>query len=66
MKERVRNMAKNKGIYISRAEQFRIYFWTGSNWNTDKSKAKLFSNVKAAQAEMKTKNIEWTINYNQE
>ena len=49
---------------VSRTEQFVIYYWTGANWATHKSKAKQFESRQAARSELDDLGIVYTVNIN--
>ena len=52
-------------FHINRTEQFTIYYWTGSNWSTDREDAKLFQSRDEAKAEVKSAQIEYTVRINE-
>lgn len=47
---------------ISRAEQYTIYYWTGSKWTTDPEEAKPFRTSQEAHHEMKQRGITYAYN----
>ena len=45
--------------YATRMEQKVQYWWAGSDWTTNKAKAKLFASEQAALDELKAKRIHY-------